>query len=94
MAMNAISLSVSLTVKDLDASLAWYTNVLGFSVTQKHERGGVERAISLRAGAAQVLINQDDGAKGTDRAKGEGTPTASDSPFRPNVDYNSLVDNS
>jgi len=70
--MNAISLSASLSVKDLDASLAWYTNVLGFSIMQKHERGGSVRAISLSAGAAQVLINQDDGAKGTDRAKGEG----------------------
>jgi uncharacterized glyoxalase superfamily protein PhnB len=71
-AMNAISLSASLSVKDLNASLAWYTEVLGFTIAQKHERGGVVRAISLSAGGAQILINQDDGAKGTDRAKGEG----------------------
>lgn len=70
--MNAISLSASLTVKDLNASLAWYQNVLGFTVSHKHERNGVLRAISLAAGSAQILINQDDGAKGADRAKGEG----------------------
>ncbi|HZS58131.1 MAG TPA: VOC family protein [Gemmatimonadaceae bacterium] len=70
--MNAISLSASLTVKDLTASLAWYQEVLGFTISQKHERNGVLRAISLAAGSAQILINQDDGAKGTDRAKGEG----------------------
>jgi uncharacterized glyoxalase superfamily protein PhnB len=72
MAMNAISLSASLTVKDLNASLAWYQNVLGFTVSQKHERNGVLRAISLAAGSAQILINQDDGAKGADREKGQG----------------------
>ena len=70
--MNAISLSVSLTVKDLQASLVWYTEVLGFTVVQRHERGGAMRAVSLSAGAAQILLTQDDGAKGTDRAKGEG----------------------
>src|SRR5581483_2456732 len=66
MAMNAISLSASLTVKDLTASLAWYQEVLGFTISQRHERNGVLRAISLAAGSAQILINQDD------RAKGEG----------------------
>ena len=66
------SLSASLTVKDLAASLAWYRNVLGFTVDQKHERDGVIRAVSLKAGAVRILIGQDDGAKGLDRAKGEG----------------------
>jgi len=70
--MNAINLSVSLTVKDLNTSLAWYTDVLGFTVNQKHERNGTLRAVSLSAGSAQILITQDDGAKGSDRAKGEG----------------------
>jgi catechol 2,3-dioxygenase-like lactoylglutathione lyase family enzyme len=38
--MNAISLSVSLTVKDVNASVAWYCDVLGFTITQEHERAG------------------------------------------------------
>ena len=66
------SLSVSLTVKDLQKSLAWYQDVLGFSVDQKHERDGKLRAVSLQAGDVRILLGQDDGAKGWDRVKGEG----------------------
>ena len=69
---EARSLSTSLTVKDLEASLAWYRDVVGFTVDQQHEREGVVRAVSFSAGAVQLLINQDDGAKGMDRVKGEG----------------------
>jgi uncharacterized glyoxalase superfamily protein PhnB len=61
-----------LTVKDLAASLAWYTDVAGFAVDQKHEREGKLVAVSLKAGDVRVLINQDNGAKGWDRVKGEG----------------------
>jgi len=70
--MNANALSVSLTVKDVRASLAWYRDVLGFAIAQEYERGGALRAVSLSAGVARLLLSQDDGAKGSDRAKGEG----------------------
>jgi len=66
------SLSASLTVKDLPKSLAWYRDVAGFTVDQEHERDGQLRAVSLMAGQVRLLINQDDGAKGWDRVKGEG----------------------
>jgi uncharacterized glyoxalase superfamily protein PhnB len=66
------TLSASLTVKDLQKSLAWYENVVGFTVDRKHEREGKLRAVSLRAGEVRLLIGQDDGAKGWDRIKGEG----------------------
>jgi len=72
MAMNANNLSVSLTVKDIRTSLAWYRDVLGFEVNQEYERDGALRAVSLSAGVARVLLSQDDGAKGAERAKGEG----------------------
>jgi uncharacterized glyoxalase superfamily protein PhnB len=65
-------LSASLTVNDLEKSLAWYTDVLGFTVDQRHEREGKVMAISLKAGDVRVLIGRDDGAKGFDRVKGEG----------------------
>jgi uncharacterized glyoxalase superfamily protein PhnB len=71
MAMNAY-LSASLTVKDVRTSVTWYRDVLGFTVSQEHERGGVLRAVSMSAGTAAILLSQDDGAKGADRAKGEG----------------------
>jgi len=66
------SLAASLTVKDLQRSLAWYTDLVGFQVDRRHERDGKLMAVSLRAGNVRLLINQDDGAKGWDRAKGEG----------------------
>jgi uncharacterized glyoxalase superfamily protein PhnB len=69
---EASALMASLTVKDLQASLAWYRDVLEFAETQRHEREGVLRAVSLKAGSVEILIGQDDGAKGTDRVKGQG----------------------
>lgn len=65
-------LSVSLSVNDLQQSLAWYKDVVGFMVASTHERGGKLIAFSLKAGNVRVLIGQDDGAKGHDRVKGEG----------------------
>jgi uncharacterized glyoxalase superfamily protein PhnB len=66
------ALTASLTVKDLQKSLDWYHEVVGFAIDQRHERGGKLVAISLRSGDVRLLIGQDDGAKGLDRAKGEG----------------------
>jgi predicted enzyme related to lactoylglutathione lyase len=65
-------LSASLTVKDIRNSLAWYRDVVGFTVRKEFERDGVLRAVSLKAGAVAILITQDDGAKGLDRVKGDG----------------------
>ncbi|HEX2080130.1 MAG TPA: VOC family protein [Longimicrobium sp.] len=69
---RARALNASLTVKDLQQSLAWYQDVVGFTVDRKHEREGRLVAVALKAGAVRILLNQDDGAKGWDRAKGEG----------------------
>lgn len=68
----AQSLEAALTVKDLVASVAWYTGVLGFAVDRRHERNDRLVAVSLRAGSVRLLLAQDDGAKGFDRTKGEG----------------------
>jgi uncharacterized glyoxalase superfamily protein PhnB len=65
-------LAPSLTVRDLERSAAWYRETLGFTVDRKHERQGRLVAISLKAGAVNLLLTQDDGAKGLDRPKGEG----------------------
>jgi uncharacterized glyoxalase superfamily protein PhnB len=69
---EATELGASHTVRDLHTSMAWYRDVLGFTVAREHEREGKLRAVSLQAGSVRVLINQDDGAKGFDRVKGEG----------------------
>lgn len=69
---SATELSASLTVQDVRKSQAWYRDVLGFAVDREMEREGVLRGVAMRAGAVRILLNQDDGAKGWDRAKGEG----------------------
>jgi uncharacterized glyoxalase superfamily protein PhnB len=70
--LQGVSLSASLTVNDLEKSLAWYCDVAGFVVDQRYEREGKLMAVSLKAGEVRVLLTQDDGAKGANRAKGEG----------------------
>lgn len=62
----------SLTVGDLDKSMAWYCDVLGFTISEKWEHDGVVRGADLVAGSAHLMIGQDDWAKGRDRSKGEG----------------------
>jgi len=68
----ARSFGASLTVRDLSASVMWYRDVLGFTVEREYQRDGSVFAVALRAGAAELLLGQDNGAKGVDRAKGEG----------------------
>lgn len=70
---RARTLQASLTVQDMQASLDWYTRVVGFHVDEKYEHEGKLVAASLQAGDVKLLINQDDGAKGWDRVKGAGT---------------------
>jgi len=72
MTLHGTEISISLTVNDLEKSLAWYQDVVGFEVDRRHERDGKLLAVSLKAGNVRILINQDDGAKGWDRVKGEG----------------------
>jgi len=69
---EASTLAASLTVRDLQKSLTWYRDVMGFVVDREYEREGKLRAVALQAGAVRILIGQDDGAKGLDRIKGEG----------------------
>lgn len=65
--------SPSLTVNDLEKSLAWYRDVVGFAVEElwKDDAGKV-MGVSLRAGDVAFMIGQDDWKKGRDRKKGEG----------------------
>jgi len=70
--LEARALSASLTVADLQRSLAWYRDAVGFTVDQEYQREGRVSAVALRAGAVRILLNQDDGARGQDRVKGEG----------------------
>lgn len=66
------ALSASLTATDLAKSLAWWRDVVGFTVQEEHVRDGKLAAVSLVAGGVRLILGQDDGAKGWDRKKGEG----------------------
>lgn len=69
---RASALAASLTVRDIRESLAWYRDVVGFTVGWDMEHEGRLRAVAVSAGDVQILLNQDDGARGPDRVKGEG----------------------
>jgi lactoylglutathione lyase len=70
--LTANELTLSLTVKDLAASVAWYRDVVGFTVDREMVRDGVLRSVAIRAGSVRLLLNLDDGGRGWDRKKGEG----------------------
>lgn len=70
--LQGLSLEASLTVREIARSMAWYRDVLGFALDRQFEREGKLMAVSLKAGSVRILLTQDDGAKGLDRAKGEG----------------------
>lgn len=71
-ALTATSLQVSITVNDLQKSLRFYVDGLGFVAGDKHEANGKLMYVSLSAGGASIGIAQDDFAKGRDRVKGVG----------------------
>ena len=60
------------TVNDIHRSLAWYQNVLGCIVVERWEREGQLHGATLRAGAVDFYLGQDDWKLGRDRVKGAG----------------------
>jgi len=72
MSLTLTSVNPSFTVSDLQKSLAWYRDVLGFTVGERWEHEGKLAGIELKAGQVSVYLSQDDWKKGRDRVKGEG----------------------
>jgi catechol 2,3-dioxygenase-like lactoylglutathione lyase family enzyme len=66
------SIMPSFTVNDLQRSLTWYRDGLGFFVSERWEEGGQLQGLMLKAGACQLGLSQDDFSKGRDRPKGVG----------------------
>ena len=62
----------TLTVNDIERSVKFYTDVLGFVVIEQMTDGAVLQGALLKAGVCTVGLSQDDWAKGRDRKKGEG----------------------
>jgi uncharacterized glyoxalase superfamily protein PhnB len=66
------SISPGMTVGDVEVSLPWYRDILGFHVAETWEHEGKVMGASLVAGNSRLMIMQDDWAKGRDRVKGVG----------------------
>ena len=70
--LTLTDVSPSFTVNDLDKSLKFYRDVLGFAEGKRWEEGGKLEGIELKAGETVFMIAQDDWKKGRDREKGAG----------------------
>jgi uncharacterized glyoxalase superfamily protein PhnB len=66
------SAAPSLTVGDVQKSLAWYRDVLGFHAGDRWESEGKLAGVEMTAGTVTFMLGQDDWKKGRDRVKGEG----------------------
>lgn len=71
-ALQVRSLVPTLTVNDLNRSLKFYRDGLGFAVTEEHKDDGVVKGVMIQAGNVTLGLSQDDFAKGRDRVKGIG----------------------
>ena len=60
------------TVNDIERSVRFYTEVLGFIVIEQMSDGAALQGVLLKAGTCKLGLSQDDWAKGRDRKKGEG----------------------
>jgi catechol 2,3-dioxygenase-like lactoylglutathione lyase family enzyme len=62
----------SFTVGDIEQSVAWYRDGMGFFVAERWEDKGKLQGVMLKAGACELGLAQDDFSKGRDRSKGVG----------------------
>ena len=59
------------TVTDLERSIRFYSDVLGFVVSDRyHGSDGALQGVMLKAGVCELGLSQDDWAKGRDRQRG------------------------
>lgn len=66
------SVTPSLTVDDLERSLRFYVDGLGFTLHETWKEEGKALGAMLVAGSCHLGLSQDDWAKGRDRQKGVG----------------------
>lgn len=85
-ALNATHLGCSLTCKDVEASIRFYHEAVGFAVEQKFENAGKVAGAVVSAGNIRIVLNQDDGKLGWDRVKGQGFYLQIEAPTYADVD--------
>ena len=59
-------------MNDIALSIAWYRDVLRFTPGERWEEDGRLLGIQMKAGRCDLMLSQDDFAKGRDRLKGDG----------------------
>jgi uncharacterized glyoxalase superfamily protein PhnB len=70
--LNATTLGASLTCKNITDSIAFYCDVLGFTVAHAFDRDGKPAGAAIVSGNIRLVLNQDDGKLGWTRVKGQG----------------------
>ena len=71
-AINATNLGCSITCRDVEASIRFYREAIGFAVAFTFEHEGKVAGAVVTAGDCRIVLNQDDGKMGWDRVKGQG----------------------
>jgi uncharacterized glyoxalase superfamily protein PhnB len=71
-ALKLSSITPSYTVNDLEKSIRWYRDGLGFTVSDRWEDGGKLVGVMMKAGNVTFALSQDDFSQGRDRVKGVG----------------------
>lgn len=62
----------ALTTNDIEESIAWYRDVMGFIVAEEMRHEGHLGGAVVQAGEQRFLLAQDDFQKGRERSKGVG----------------------
>jgi uncharacterized glyoxalase superfamily protein PhnB len=68
-----VSVTPGFTVNDAEKSIAWYRDVLGFTVKERWEHEGRFLGAEIASGAVSLNLSQEDWKMGRDRIKGQGT---------------------
>lgn len=71
-ALRLRAVAPGFTVNDIQKSLAFYHDVLGFHVKERWVQEGQLRGAEVVAGSVSFYLGQDDWQKGRDRVKGVG----------------------
>ena len=66
------AITPTFTVSNMERSLAWYRDGLGFYVGERYEDAGQLKGALLKAGACEFGLSQDDFSQGRERVKGLG----------------------
>lgn len=73
--LSLSSATPGFTVNDINRSIEFYRDVLGFEVKELWKHDGVLGGAEMKAGRVSLYLGQDDWKKGRDRVKGVGFRT-------------------